>query len=84
MVFGEAVNDLRSPSFLLLSGEDFTPNLPVEDDRLLIDGERCSYLCLAYARFEVFEKNIIIIGGEQGIVLRQGTFPSFAGTLLSG
>lgn len=83
-VFGEVVNDLCSLSFLLLSGEDCFPKLPVQDDQLLVNGKGHFELCPADARVEVSKKDVIIVGREQGIVLRQGTFPLFAGILLSG
>ncbi len=40
-IFSQALNDLATPALILLAGQDFVTDLPVEMNELLIDGEGC-------------------------------------------
>ena len=66
-VFGQAVDDLRTPALLLLAGEPVPAAGPVEEDQLRVDRESRTGLSRADAPFEVFQKiGVVVKRNERG------------------
>ena len=59
-VFGETINDFRAPALLRLAGEDVFAQLPVEGDKLMIDGETGPLLGLMNTTLEVRQPLAVI------------------------
>jgi hypothetical protein len=60
-VLGQVLNDLGAPALLLLTGENFPPDLPVQQDKFFVDGKCSLHLDPPDTVFEFRQKGVVVI-----------------------